>query len=156
MLQYDKMAAESRLQTLGLSLPDLPKPGGNYLAIKQVGQMLYLAGVISQNLSGVIEGTVGLDRSIQEGYEAARVCALIQLAVLRRHLGSLDAVSEIVSVNGYVNAIAGFSESPKVINGASDLIVDVFGESGKHVRAAVGVNALPRHALVELQMTVAV
>jgi len=156
VLQYDKMAAESRLQTLGLSLPDLPKPGGNYLAIKQVGQMLYLAGVISQNLSGVIEGTVGLDRSIQEGYEAARVCALIQLAVLRRHLGSLDAVSEIVSVNGYVNAIAGFSESPKVINGASDLIVDVFGESGKHVRAAVGVNALPRHALVELQMTVAV
>jgi enamine deaminase RidA (YjgF/YER057c/UK114 family) len=150
------MAAESRLQTLGLSLPDLPKPGGNYLAIKQVGQMLYLAGVISQNQSGVIEGTVGLDRSIQEGYEAPRVCALIQLAVLRRHLGSLDAVGEIVSVNGYVNAIAGFSESPKVINGASDLIVDVFGESGKHVRAAVGVNALPRNALVELQMTVAV
>jgi enamine deaminase RidA (YjgF/YER057c/UK114 family) len=150
------MAAESRLQTLGLSLPDLPKPGGNYLAIKQVGQMLYLAGVISQNQSGVIEGTVGLDRSIQEGYEAARVCALIQLAVLRRHLGSLDAVREIVSVNGYVNAIAGFSDSPKVINGASDLMVDVFGESGKHVRAALGVNALPRHALVELQMTVAV
>jgi enamine deaminase RidA (YjgF/YER057c/UK114 family) len=150
------MTAESRLQELGLSLPELPKPGGNYLSVKQVGQVIYLAGVISQNQSGVIEGTVGLDRSIQEGYEAARVCTLIQLAVLRRHLGSLDAVQGVVSVNGYVNAIAGFSESPKVINGASDLLVQVFGEAGKHVRAAIGVNALPRHALVELQMIVSV
>lgn len=156
VLKYDQMTAESRLQELAISLPDLPKPGGNYLALKQVGPVVYLAGVISQNQSGVIEGTVGLDRSIQEGYEAARVCAIIQLAVLKRHLGSLDAVREIVSVNGYVNAIAGFADSPKVINGASDLIVDVFGEAGKHVRAAIGVSALPRHALVELQMVVAV
>ena len=156
MLKYDKMSAENRLLELGLSLPELPKPGGNYLSAKRAGQLVYLAGMISQNKSGVIEGTVGLDRSIQEGYEAARVCALIQLAVLRRHLGSIDAVQEIVSINGYVNAIAGFSESPKVINGASDLLVDVFGEAGKHVRAAIGVSALPRHALVELQMIVAV
>jgi enamine deaminase RidA (YjgF/YER057c/UK114 family) len=76
------------------------------------------------------------------------------LAVLKRELGSLDAVAEVISVNGYVNAIAGFEESPAVINGASDLLMQVFGEAGKHVRAAVGVSALPRNATVEIQMTV--
>jgi enamine deaminase RidA (YjgF/YER057c/UK114 family) len=81
---------------------------------------------------------------------------LTQLAVLKRTLGSLDKVREVVSVNGYVNAIAGFPDSPAVINGASDLLVAVFGEQGRHVRAAVGVSALPRNALVELQMTVAI
>src|ERR1700682_6687357 len=81
-------------------------------------------------------------------------CALTQLAVLQRHLGSLDAVKSIVGVNGYVNAVAGFADSPKIINGASDLFVEIFGEAGRHVRAAVGVNALPRSALVEIQMTV--
>ena len=74
--------------------------------------------------------------------------------MLRRHLGSLDAVKSIVSVNGYVNAVAGFADSPKVINGASDLFVEIFGDAGRHVRAAIGVSALPRNALVELQMTV--
>jgi enamine deaminase RidA (YjgF/YER057c/UK114 family) len=75
---------------------------------------------------------------------------------LHRHIGSLDLVKSIVSVNGYVNAVAGFQDSPKVINGASDLFVELFGEPGRHVRAAIGVSALPRHALVELQMTVEV
>ena len=81
---------------------------------------------------------------------------MTHLAVLKRTLGSLDKVSEIVSVNGYVNAVAGFADSPAVINGASDLLVAVFGEQGRHVRAAIGVSALPRNALVELQMIVAV
>jgi enamine deaminase RidA (YjgF/YER057c/UK114 family) len=104
----------------------------------------------------VITGTAGADRSIAEGYAAARACALTQLAVLKHTLGSLDKVREIVSVNGYVNAVAGFPDSPAVINGASDLLVAVFGEQGRHVRAAIGVSALPRNALVELQMIVAV
>jgi enamine deaminase RidA (YjgF/YER057c/UK114 family) len=78
------------------------------------------------------------------------------LAVLLQHLGSLDSVKSVVSVNGYVNAVPGFADSPKVINGASDLLVEVFGDAGRHVRAAIGVSALPRHALVELQMTVEV
>ena len=91
---------------------------------------------------------------MEEGYAAARACALTQLAVLRRELGSLDLVAEVLTVNGYVNAAAGFQDSPAVINGASDLLVEVFGEAGRHVRAAVGVSALPRNALVELQMTV--
>jgi enamine deaminase RidA (YjgF/YER057c/UK114 family) len=80
----------------------------------------------------------------------------MQLAVLRAHLGSLDRVKGVVAVNGYVNAVAGFPDSPQVVNGASDLLVEVLGEAGRHVRAAIGVSALPRHALVEVQMTVEV
>jgi enamine deaminase RidA (YjgF/YER057c/UK114 family) len=121
-----------------------------------VGNLLYLAGAISTDAEGVITGTAGADRSITEGYAAARACALTQLAVLQQTLGSLDKVQQIVSVNGYVNAVAGFRDSPAVINGASDLLVAVFGDAGRHVRAAVGVSALPRNALVELQMIVAV
>jgi enamine deaminase RidA (YjgF/YER057c/UK114 family) len=149
-------AIEARLQELGMVLPALPSPGGNYLPAKTVGHMVYLAGVISINSAGIITGTVGLDRTVEEGYAAARACALTQLAVLRRHLGSLDAVKSIVGVNGYVNAVPGFADSPEVINGASDLFVEILGEAGRHVRAAIGVSALPRHALVELQMTVEV
>jgi enamine deaminase RidA (YjgF/YER057c/UK114 family) len=146
--------SEAKLKQLGIVLPELPQPGGNYLSAKTVGRMVYLAGVISIHDGQVITGTVGTDRTMEEGYAAARACALIQLAVLTRHLGSLDAVNSIVTVNGYVNAIAGFMDSPKVINGASDLFVEIFGDAGRHVRAAIGVSALPRNALVELQMTV--
>ena len=149
------MEAEAKLNELGLVLPNLPAPGGNYLSARRVGDLLYLAGVISTVAGTVIQGTVGLDRSIDEGYQAARACALTQLAVIRRELGSLDPVAGIVSVNGYVNSVPGFPDSPKVINGASDLLVAVFGEAGRHVRAAIGVSGLPLNALVELQMLVA-
>jgi enamine deaminase RidA (YjgF/YER057c/UK114 family) len=145
---------EATLQELGIVLPDPPAQGGNYVPAKTVGQIVYLAGVVSTGFDGVISGTVGVDRTIEEGRAAARACALTQLAVLRRHLGTLDAVKQIISVNGYVNAVAGFEDSPKIINGASDLFVEVMGDAGRHVRAAIGVSALPRHALVELQMTV--
>jgi enamine deaminase RidA (YjgF/YER057c/UK114 family) len=104
----------------------------------------------------VITGTAGAGSSVEQGYAAARACTLTQLAVLKRELGSLDRVAEVISVNGYVNAVSGFAESPAIINGASDLLVEVFGEAGRHVRAAVGVSALPRNALVEIQMTVRV
>ena len=124
------------------------------MSAKTSGNIVYLAGVVSQTADGVLTGTVGLDRSIEEGYAAARACALLQLAVLQRHLGSLSNVRSILTVNGYVNSVPGFADSPKVINGASDLLLSVFGEAGRHVRAAVGVSGLPRHALVELQMTV--
>ncbi len=158
MLQSKQMASdpEQKLSALGLALPQLPAPGGNYVSAKQVGNMLYLAGVISTGPAGVITGVAGADRSIEDGYVAARACALTQLAVLKRELGSLDAIAEVVTVNGYVNAVAGFPDSPAVINGASDLLVQVFGDAGRHVRAAVGVSALPRNALVEVQMSVRV
>jgi len=154
MLNSSQMTREEQLAELGLTLPAPPAPGGNYLSAKRVGSLVYLAGVISANASGVMTGTVGQDRSVADGYNAARACALTQLAVLKRDLGTLEAVAEVVSVNGYVNAIPGFEESPAVINGASDLLVQVFGAAGKHVRAAVGVSALPRNAIVEIQMTV--
>ncbi len=148
--------AEKRLRELGITLPTLPTSGGNYVAAKTIGPLVYLSGVISVGVEGVITGTVGADRTVEEGYAAARACALTQMAVLQRHLGSLDAVKSVVRVNGYVNAVPGFAESPQVINGASDLFVEVFGDQGRHVRAAIGVSALPRNALVELQMTVEV
>jgi len=154
MTQTD--SAEERLAALGLALPQLPAPGGNYVSAKRVGEVLYLSGVISTGPNGVITGTAGVDRGIEEAYEAAQACALTQLAVIRRELGSLDHVAEVLTVNGYVNAAPGFGDSPAVINGASDLLVKVFGESGRHVRAALGVSALPRQALVEVQMTVRV
>jgi enamine deaminase RidA (YjgF/YER057c/UK114 family) len=150
------MSAEKRLLELGIDLPAPPAPGGNYLSAKNVGSLIYLAGVISTSAAGIITGTAGADRSIAEGYAAARACALTQLAVLKQSLGTLDKVREIVSVNGYVNAVAGFPDSPAIINGASDLLIAVFGDPGRHVRAAIGVSGLPRNALVELQMTVAV
>lgn len=147
---------EEKLETMGLALPQLPAPGGNYVSAKRAAGVMYLAGVVSIGPSGVITGTAGTDRSIDEGYAAAKACALTQLAVLKRELGSLSLIAEVLTVNGYVNAAPGFGDSPAVINGASDLLVEVFGEAGRHVRAAVGVSALPRNALVELQMTVRV
>jgi enamine deaminase RidA (YjgF/YER057c/UK114 family) len=147
---------EQTLAANGLLLPSPPAPGGNYVSTKRVGTVVYLSGVISTGPEGLITGTAGQDRSIAEGYAAARACALTQLAILKRELGSLDRVAEVLTVNGYVNSAPGFVDSPAVINGASDLLVLVFGEAGRHVRAAVGVSALPRNALVEIQMTVRV
>jgi enamine deaminase RidA (YjgF/YER057c/UK114 family) len=147
----DPLAA---LTQLGHTLPSPPAPGGNYTSAKTSGGIVYLSGVISQAEGSILTGTVGLDRTVEDGYAAARSCALLQLAVLQQHLGSLNKMRSILTVNGYVNSVPGFADSPKVINGASDLFLAVFGESGRHVRAAIGVSGLPRHALVELQMTV--
>ena len=147
---------EENLAALGLALPPTPAPGGNYVSAKRVGSIVYLAGVISTGPNGVITGVAGADCTIDDGYAAAQACALTQLAVLHRELGGLESVAEVLTVNGYVNAVAGFGDAPAVINGASDLLVSVFGEAGRHVRAAVGVSALPRNALVEVQMTVRV
>jgi enamine deaminase RidA (YjgF/YER057c/UK114 family) len=144
----------SALARLGLTLPTAPAPGGNYTSAKTSGGIVYLAGVISQTSGGILTGTVGLDCTVEQAYEAARSCALLHLAVLEQHLGSLEKVRSILTVNGYVNSVPQFADSPKCINGASDLLMEVFGEAGRHVRAAIGVSGLPRNALVELQMTV--
>jgi enamine deaminase RidA (YjgF/YER057c/UK114 family) len=153
-IDYEHMSAEKRLLELGITLPDPPAPGGNYQPAKTAGNLLFLAGAISMESGAVITGTAGADRSIAEGYAAARACTLTHLAVLKRTLGSLDKVRQIVSVNGYVNAVPGFPSPPAIINGASDLLVEVFGDAGRHARAAIGVSALPRNALVEVQMIV--
>ena len=146
--------AHGQLKKLGYTLPSPPQGAGNYVPAKTVGRMVYLAGVVSIIDGAFVTGTVGAGRTVEEGYEAARACALTQLAVLKQHLGSLDKVKQVIGVNGYVNAVPGFEDSPKVINGASDLLIEVFGEAGRHVRAAIGISALPHNALVEVQMTV--
>jgi enamine deaminase RidA (YjgF/YER057c/UK114 family) len=156
MQMASMQSPEKTLVSLGLELPQPPAPGGNYVPAKRLGSVMYLSGAISTGPDGVIAGMAGVDRTIEEGYAAARACALTQLAILKRELGSLDRVAEVLTVNGYVNAAPGFGNSPEVINGASDLLVQVFGDAGRHVRAALGVSALPRNALVELQMSVRV
>lgn len=145
-------SVRERLTELGLSLPQPPPPGGNYLPFRRVGALLYLPGVISsRNGELLFRGRVGEDLSVAEGYEAAKLCALNLLACAEAALGSLDAVRQVVSVNGYVNCAPGFADSPKVINGASDLFVGLWGDAGRHVRAAIGVAGLPQNAAVEVQ-----
>lgn len=150
----DRTSPEANLAALSLTLPPAPSPAGNYVSAKQVDSLIYLSGVISTGPDGVITGMAGADRTIDDGYAAARACALTQLAVLKRDLGTLDRVAEVVALTGYVNAAPGFADSPAIVNGASDLLAQVFGEAGRHTRVALGVSALPRNALVEIQMTV--
>src|SRR5271166_6334331 len=114
MQMTTQISAEQNLAVLGYTLPAPPAPGGNYVSFKQVGSIVYLSGVISTGPEGVITGTAGLDRSIEDGYAAARACVLTQLAALKRGLGSLDRVAEVLTVNGYVNAAAGFPDSPAI------------------------------------------
>jgi enamine deaminase RidA (YjgF/YER057c/UK114 family) len=152
----DQRTPEESIQALGLALPPPPSSAGNYVLSKKVGDVVYLSGVISAGPAGVIEGTAGAGRTAEEGYAAAQTCALTHLAALKNTLGSLDRVAEVLSVTGFVNAAPGFPDSSLVVNGASDLLVQVFGDAGRHVRAAVGVSALPRNALVEIQMAVRV
>lgn len=148
-------AIETKLAALGLALPPPPSPGGNYLPFRINGNTLYLAGTISIR-DGVLThaGKVGAEQTIETGYAAARVCALNTLAAIKAALGDLDRVREFLYVGGYVNAVAGFDASPAVINGASDLFVQLYGDAGKHARAAVAVAGLPRGATVEIQATV--
>jgi len=146
---------EEKLAALGLTLPALPAAGGNYLPHRINGPTLVLAGVVSAR-DGVVThaGPVGRDQTVEAGYAAAQVCALATLAAIKGALGRLDRVREFIYVGGYVNAVAGFAESPQVINGASDLFVKLYGEAGRHARAAIAVAGLPRNATVEIQVTV--
>ncbi len=149
------MSIETKLAELGLALPPAPAAAGNYLPSVRTGNLLYLAGTICVR-DGVVThvGQVGREQTVESGYEAARVCALNTLANIKAATGSLDAVARFVLVSGFVNAVSGFPDSPAVINGASDLFVQVFGEAGKHARAAVAVAGLPRNCAVEIQVVV--
>jgi enamine deaminase RidA (YjgF/YER057c/UK114 family) len=150
------MSVLDKLHSLGETLPAPPAPGGNYVPWRRVGPLLYLAGTISIREGVVTTGKVGVDRTVEEGYLAARLCALNHLATIQEALGSLDHVRQIVTLNGYVNAAPDFPDPPLVINGASDLLVALYGDAGRHARAAIGVATLPKCALVEVQMTVEV
>jgi enamine deaminase RidA (YjgF/YER057c/UK114 family) len=143
-----------KLKDLGYALPAPPQPGGNYLPWRRAGDILFLAGVISANAEGIIKGRLGHNFPLEQGYAAARACALTQLACVQAALGSLERVGQILTLNGYVCCAPEFTDPPKVINGASDLLVALFGDKGQHARAAIGVMSLPLGAAVEVQMTV--
>ena len=151
------MSAEARLKQLGLVLPELGKPVANYLPYRLVGNVLYLAGQGPRDENGrQLTGKVGAEISVEEGYRRARLVGLGMLAAMRDALGSLDRVDFIVKLLGMVNAVPDFNDSPKVINGCSDLFVDVFGDAGRHARSAVGNVMLPNQISVEIEGIVAV
>ena len=153
----DDYDPEARLAELGIELPPAPNPVANYVNGVRTGDLIFLAGKGPRRADGTeIRGKLGDDVSIEEGYEGARLTAINQLAVLKEMLGDLSRVKRVVKVLGMVNSTPDFVEQPAVINGFSDLIVEVFGERGKHARAAVGMASLPRGQAVEIEMIVEV
>ena len=148
---------EARLRELGIELPVPTSPAANYVNAVRTGNLLFLAGKGPMQADGTyLTGKVGADLTQEQGYEAARLTAISQLAVLKAELGDLRKVRRIVKVLGMVNATPDFTNQPEVINGFSDLMVAVFGERGKHARAAVGMGSLPRNIAVEVEIIVEV
>lgn len=148
---------EARLAELGIELPDPPKPVANYVNGVRTGNLIFLAGKGPKRADGTeITGKLGADISIEQGYEAARLTAINQISVLKDMLGDLRKVKRVVKVLGMVNSEPDFVQQPAVINGFSDLIVEVFGDRGRHARAAVGMTSLPRGQSVEIEMIVEV
>jgi enamine deaminase RidA (YjgF/YER057c/UK114 family) len=148
------MSAEARIKELGLTLPQPPKPLGNYVPGVRVGNLLFLSGhgPIRGDGAPTARGKVGRDLSLEDGYKVAREVGINLLGSTRMLLGSLDKVKRVVKVLGMVNSAEGFGDQPKVINGFSDLMVEVFGESGRHARSAVGMAELPMGIPVEIEL----
>jgi len=149
------MSAEDRLRELGIELPAPGPPMGSFVPARRVGNLLYLSGQGPQQPDGSwITGKVGSDLTLEQAVEAARLTGIVSLAVIRHALGSLDAVAGIVKLLGMVNTAPGFNDTPAVINGCSDLLIEVFGEAGRHARSAVGMAELPSDISVEIEMIV--
>jgi enamine deaminase RidA (YjgF/YER057c/UK114 family) len=146
---------EGRLKELNIDLPEPPQPVANYVNGVQAGNLIFLAGKGPRRADGTeITGKLGRDVTVEEGYEGARLTAINQLSVLKEMLGDLRRVKRIVKVLGMVNSDSTFVDQPRVINGFSDLMVEVFGDRGKHARAAVGMASLPRGQAVEIELVV--
>lgn len=155
--QEARFDPEAKLKELGIVLPPAPEPVANYVNGVRTGNLIFLAGKGPKRADGTeIVGKLGAGISIEEGYEGARLTAINQLAVLKEMLGDLSKVKRVVKVLGMVNSDPDFVQQPAVINGFSDLIVEVFGERGRHARAAVGMASLPRGQAVEIEMIVEV
>lgn len=151
------MSPETRLRELGLELPSPPASAGAYVPSVRTGNLLVLAGTLPVRDGKVVfAGKVGKDLDVAAAAEGARLCALNALANAKAALGSLEAIRRVVMVQGFVNGVDGFADSPKVLNGCSEFLVAVLGEAGKHARAAVSVNGLPLNAAVEVQLTLEV
>lgn len=153
----DAEDVEQKLAALDIQLPEVSPPVANYVNAVQTGKLIFMAGKGPKKEDGeYITGKVGADLDIEQGYAAARRTAIIQLSALKAQIGDLNQVKRVVKVLGMVNAAPDFTDHPEVINGFSDLIVEVFGDRGKHARAAVGMASLPRNIAVEIEMIVEV
>jgi len=151
------MDAEKRLKEMGISLPTPPKPIANYVPAVQTGNLVFVSGHGPFNDGqAILSGKLGKELAIEEGYKVARNVALNCLASVKATLGDLNRVKRVVKLLGMVNCTEDFKDQPKVINGASDLLVEVFGEAGKHARSAVGMQSLPNGIPVEIEMIIEV
>jgi len=151
------MEIETRLKGLGCILLDIPKPIGSYLLSRQTGDLLFLSGTTCYVPGGLLyKGRLGAELDLQQGYAAARQTMLNLLGVVKAVLGDLDRVECVMKVNGYVNSTPDFVRQPEVINGASDLLVQLYGERGRHARTSIGVNVLPDNIPVEIEMVLQV
>ena len=152
------MSVNDRLNELGITLPSVPGPMGNYVDAVHTGNLLFLSGKgpRGDTEGGAGTGKLGKNVTVEQGYQDARSVGLILLAVMEKELGTLDRVKRVVKVLGMVNSDPEFGDQPKVINGCSDLFVDVFGDKGRHARSAVGMGALPSNITVEIEVIVEV
>jgi len=145
------MSHDARLRQLNITLPDAPMPAANYVPYVQSGNLLFVSGQIAAGPEGLIRGRLGEDMDVAQGAAAARACGLALIAQAQAALGSLDRIARVVKLTGFVNSTPGFTDQPEVINGCSNLMVEVFGEVGRHARAAVSAAALPRGVAVEIE-----
>lgn len=145
------MSHDARLSALNITLPEALVPLANYVPYVQVGNLLFVSGQISAGPDGLIMGRLGEDMDAAAGAAAARRCGLALLAQARAALGTLDRVTRVVKLGGFVNSTDAFTDQPEVLNGCSELMVEVFGDAGRHARAAVSSNALPRGVAVEIE-----
>ena len=148
-------SVEDKLREMGLELPPPPKPLAQYVPARRVGDLVFTSGQVPmRDGAPLCTGQVGGEVSLEQGRDCARLCALNALSAVKGLIGDLDAVAEVVQIRGFVSSAAGFGEQPEVLNAASELMVGLFGEAGRHVRSAVGTNVLPRNVPVELEMVV--
>jgi enamine deaminase RidA (YjgF/YER057c/UK114 family) len=150
------MKIENKLKEIGLKIPEVPKPAAEYIPAKIVGNLVFSCQGPMKDGKYIYVGRVGKEVSLEEGYETAKICALNCLAAIKVVIGSLDRIDEIISLKGFVNSSLDFYRQPEVINGASELIVKIFGEKGKHTRCALGTSVLPDNIPVELEMIVSI
>ncbi len=151
------MSPEAKLKELGLVLPTVPSPVANYVPFRQAGNLRFLSGQGPRDANGsMLTGKVGAEVTVEEAYRRARLIGLQLLSATRQALGSLDRVEAVLKVLGMVNAVSDFKDHPKVINGCSDLFVEVLGDAGRHARSAVGMGSLPNQISVEIEAILAV
>ncbi len=146
---------KKRLKDLGISIPNAPKPAGSYVPVVLTGKLAFVSGQIPIKDGQVVyQGKVGDTQSIDDAQEAAKLCVINGLAQIEAYCGTLDNLEKIIKISGFVNSTKDFTEHPKVINAASDLLMKIFGEKGRHSRIAIGVSSLPLNATVEIDMVV--